>query len=355
MVALLLVGALAASACGRGSPPSPRASRPVGVAVGAEDQATLAGAGSTFAATMVDEWARLYRRSAPGVDIRYEAVGSGMGIRRLTSGGAEFAVTEVPMTAREQQAAGWQAVQVPLVGGAVGLAYNLPGIEGLRLSEETLARIYSGGVSRWDHPAVKRDNPGMNLPATAVTAVHRAEVSGTTLAFTRYLSTAGPEVWAPGEGASVDWPTGTEAEGSAGVLAAVTSTVGAIGYVVAGPARDARLQLAHVRNAAGAFRAPTSTALDAALLGATGFKENLTLTVPVRQQSSTAYPITAISHLVFPVGLPADKDTAARHFVSWVLSEGQRVTTRLGFVPLPLPLLVRTLEGLQNGGIQPRR
>lgn len=324
--------------------------------IGAGDRATLAGGGSTLAATMVEEWARLYRSHAPAVDVRYEAIGSGAGIRRLVEGASDFGVTEVPMTRGEERAAGWEgAVQVPVLGGGVAVAYNLPGVEGLRLAEDTLARIFSGAISRWDHPTIRRDNPGAQLPSIAVTPVHRSDVSGTTLAFTRYLSTAGRDVWAAGTGTSVEWPGGREAAGSAGVLGTIGATRGAIGYVAVGPARAARLQLAGVRNTAGEFVEPTASAIDSALIGAVGSEEDLTLTVPGRQESPTAYPITVISHLVFRPGLPPEKDAALRHFAAWILTEGQRSATRLGFTPLPLPLLVRTLEGVQNGGRKPSR
>jgi phosphate transport system substrate-binding protein len=323
---------------------------------GADDRAAFAGAGSTFAATMVDEWVRIYRTHAPGVDIRYDPIGSGAGIARLVSGRSDFAFSEVPMTVEEQRLAGWdQTVQVPVVGGAVAVVYNLPGVEGIRLSGDTLARIFSGAISRWDNAEIKRDNPGAQLPAIAVIPVHRAEASGTTLAFSRYLATAGRDVWAQGAGTSVVWPTGKEAVGTAGVVAAVGASRGAVGYAAAGPARTARLQLADLRNPAGAFLAPTAVAVDAALIAASGVEEDLTLTVPDRQESPTAYPITVISHLVFRVGLPSDKDAALRHFAEWILTEGQRSAARLGFAPLPLPLVVRTLEGVQNGGTKPSR
>ena len=348
------MAALAVTGCGGSR--SGGTERPVSNFIGAGDRATLAGGGSTFAATMVEEWARLYRGHAPGVDVRYEAIGSGAGIRRLVNRTLDFGVTEVPLTAEDERDAGWEgAVQVPVIGGGVAVVYNLPGVEGLRLSEGTLARIFSGVISRWDNPAIKRDNPGAQLPATTVIPVHRSEASGTTLAFTTYLATAGDDVWAAGAAASVEWPGGREAAGSAGVIAAVGAAQGTIGYVAAGLARAAQLQLAGVRNPAGAFVEPSAVAVDAALVGATGSKDHLVLTVPERQESPTAYPITMISHLVFRLGLPPDEDAALRHFGAWILSEGQRSATRLGFAPLPLPLLVRTLEGLQNGGMKPSR
>jgi phosphate transport system substrate-binding protein len=354
--ALLAVVAVLAGACSGGEPDQEAGARTVADAPGKNDRASLAGAGSTFAATMVEEWARLYRTPAPGVAIAYEPTGSVAGVRRVSTGAADFAVTEVPMSAEEQLAAGsGRAIQVPLAGGAVVVAYNLPGVEGLRLAEDTLARIFSGAVTRWDHPMVRRDNPDRLLPSTAVVAVHRSDASGTTQAFARYLATAGPAVWTAGTGASVDWPGGRDAVGSAGVVASVAGTAGAVGYVAAGPARAASLQLASLRNPAGSFVAPTPAAVDAALLGATGFADNLTLTVPPQRDVATAYPIAAISHLVFLEGLPAPKQDALRHFAEWVLMEGQRSTDRMGYAPLPLPLLVRTLEGVLGGGLQPRR
>jgi phosphate transport system substrate-binding protein len=356
LLVVLVTAALLATGCAGNGRRSAGAGAPVADLIGAGDRAVLAGGGSTLAASMVEEWATLYRQRAPGVDVRYDAIGSGAGVRHLIDRTADFAVSEAPMTAEEQRSAGWdEVVQVPVAGAAVAVAYNLPGVDDLHLSEDTLARIYSGAITRWDAAAIKRENPGAALPAMAVTTVHRSDSSGSTLAFTRYLLTAGHEVWTPGAGTSVDWPVGKEAAGTAGVVAAVGASRGAIGYVGAEPAHAARLQVATVRNAAGAFVAPTSVAVDTALLGATGFKENLTLTVPDRHESPTAYPVVAISHLVFPAGLAAEKDAALRHFAAWILTEGQRSTRRLGLAPLPLPLLVRTLEGLQNGGTKPSR
>lgn len=355
MLALVAIVAVVATGCGSGRPRS-FATGPVSESVGAGDRATLGGSGSTFAATMVDEWAGLYRRVAPDVTVRFQATGSGPGIRDQVEGTSDFAVSEAPMTTAEVRTAGWAgAVQVPVVGGAVAAVYHLPGIDDLHLSEDTLARIFAGTVTRWDHPAVKRDNPGVQLPSIAVVPVHRAEPSGTTLMFTRYLATAGRDVWAPGAGMSVDWPVGREAEGSSGVVATVGMTRGSIGYVGLGAAQAAGLQVASLRNPSGRFLPPTPVAVDTALLGASGFDADLTLDVPDRQASAAAYPITAISHLIFRVGVPPDKDAALRHFALWILTEGQRSATRLGFAPLPLPLLVRTLEGLQNGGTKPSR
>lgn len=323
---------------------------------GAGDRATVAGAGSTFATAMVDEWVRLYRTRAPAVGIRYEPIGSAAGIGRLVAGRSDFALSEVPLTAQEQQAAGWdEVVQVPVLGGAVAVVYNLPGVADVRLSEETLARIFSGGITRWDNAAIKRENPGVELPATPIATVHRSDAAGTTLAFTRYLATAGSDTWSATPAMSVTWPVGKDAAGSAGVLAAVGGTAGAIGYVSAGQAQGTSLQTALLRNASGSFVGPTALAVDTALIGASGVDEDLTLRVPARLASPMAYPIAAITHLIFPVNLPADKDAALRHFAEWILSEGQRSAARFGFAPLPLPLLVRTLEGLQNGGTKPSR
>ncbi|HUR23977.1 MAG TPA: phosphate ABC transporter substrate-binding protein PstS [Acidimicrobiales bacterium] len=344
---MLLAVAVLGAGCGGQAAPE----HVVSNEVGAGDRAVLRGAGSTFAAPMVEEWARRYRVGAPGVDIRYEASGSGAGLRLLPARTAEFALSELPVPEQEQRQG---AVQVPVLAGAVAVAYNLPGVAGLLLSEDTLARIYSGEIRRWDAAAIKRDNPSRQLPSTAVTAVHRTDSSGSTLAFTRYLATAG-EIWRPGSHDVLEWPTGAGAVGSAGMLTTLTETAGAIGYLAAGAALDARLQVANLRNGGGQFVAPTPVAVDAALNGAVGYAENLTLSLPATQESPTAYPIVVITHLVFLTGLAPPVDVALRRFAGWILSEGQRAAAGLGFSPLPLPLVVRTLEGLQGGGIQPRR
>lgn len=353
LLLVLLAVAVLGAGCGGGRPSDD--TRVVTAGAGAGDKAVLRGAGSTFADPMVEEWMRLYRSAAPGVDIRFDAVGSVAGLRRVMSRSADFAFAGMPLSAEEQRVGAPRGVvQIPVLAGAVAVAYNLPGVAGLRLSEDTLARMYNGEVRRWDAAPVKRDNPGRQLPSTAVTVVHRSDGSGTTLAFSRYLATA-QDVWRLGAHDSLDWPTGTGASGSAGVLEAVAGAAGAIGYLAPGPALEARLQVASLRNGAGQFVAPTQVAIDAAMNGAAGFAENLTLTVPAVQEAPTAYPVVVVTHLVFLVGLPPDLDQALRHFGAWVLTEGQRSAIRLGYSPLPLPFAVRTLEGLQGGGLTPRR
>ncbi len=309
-----------------------------GTVPGAADAAVISGAGATFPATLVQEWIKHYRNLAPGVTVNYQPIGSGAGIQQLTSRTVDFAGSDVPLKASEVEATGGPGavVQVPWTAGGVAVEYNLPGVEGLRLSPQTLAGIFAGRITRWDDPVVGADNPRVPLPSSGIQVVHRSDGSGTTQVFTDYLTAVAPDIWTfP---SSKDWPAGTAgtgAKGSDGVTAAVKQSVGAIGYAEPSFPKQAGLGIATVRNAAGRFLGPTAQAVSAALDSATVTPEG-TLRLNFTPVSPEAYPISSASYLMFYRSMSdAAKDTALRHFAAWALTDGQELAEGLDYAPLP--------------------
>lgn len=320
---------------------------------GALDRGVLVGSGSTAVAPILQDWIPEYKRSVAGITFQYRLVGSDTGIVDVTAGDTDYAISDVPITPREAApgtGAGHLA-QVPVIGFGVAIAYNLPGVQSLRLRPDTLAQIFMGLVSKWDDPAVKADNPTVALPSTAITVVHRADRSGTTGVLTRYLTQAASKTWLLGIGRQVPWPKGVGARGSDEAVATVQRTIGAVGYVAEPHAKRAGLQVALVANRSGKFLSPDSDAVAATLYAAIGNEVDLTLEVPLAE-APAGYPIAGFCYLIFQVGGPdRAKEAALARFAAWALMGGQASAERLGYAPVPLFLRIRTLSGLRAGGV----
>ena len=258
--ALLAVGL---AACGSSSSSSSTTST-------STTSATISGAGSTFAAPVYEQWAS----SLSPLKVNYQAVGSGAGITSLESKTVDFGASDPPLKAADEATLaknGSPAVEIPMFLGAITVSYNLPGVTtGLKLDGKTVADIYLGKVKTWNDAEIEALNPGITLPSTAITVVHRSDSSGTTDGFTGFLSDVDPE-WKSkvGEGKTVQWPTGTGAKGNAGVAAAVEQTAGAVGYVEQAYALEHKFTYASVKNKAGSFVAPTLASTSAAAEGVT--------------------------------------------------------------------------------------
>ena len=231
---------------------------------------TISGAGSTFAAPVYEQWAS----SHSGLTVNYQAVGSGAGITSLETKTVDFGASDPPLKPADEAAIaknGSPAVQIPMFLGAITVSYNLPGVQtGLKLDGKTIADIYLGKVKTWNDAEIKALNPGVTLPSTAITVIHRSDSSGTTAGFTGFLAAVDPEFKSKvGEGKDVQWPTGTGAKGNAGVAGAVQQTVGAVGYVEQAYALQHNFTYASVKNKAGQFVAPTLASTSAAAQGVT--------------------------------------------------------------------------------------
>jgi phosphate transport system substrate-binding protein len=314
--------------------------------VGAGDKGTLSGAGSTFVATIMQEWIKQYAATAPGVTLNYQGVGSGAGVQQLTSKTVDFAGSDGALKEAEQAATGGvgAVVQVPWIAGGIAVEYNLPTVKTLKLSPATIAGIFGGRITRWDDAAIKADNTDVSLPGTGIQVVHRADGSGTTQVFSEYLKATAPESWA--FGSSKDWPAGaagTGAKGSDGVTAAVKQAVGGIGYSEVSYPKQAGLGTALVKNTAGQFTSPTAHAVSAALAGAT-VNPDMTLKLNYGPDAPDAYGISTTTYLMFYKSSGnANRDTLIRHFASWVLTDGQKHAESLDYAPMPEPILSQAL------------
>ena len=339
-VAFLLV------ACG-GSAASPTGSTAAPVDIGSGN---LNGAGATFPEPFYTQAFYQYNQKNSGVSVNYQAIGSGGGIKQFTAGTVDFGASDVPMNAAELTAAGGESavVEVPTILGVVSIAYNLPGVDKLRLDGAALAGIFLGKVKTWDDPALKTLNPGVSLPGKPITVVHRSDGSGTSYQFTDYLSKVSSD-WksGPGVGKSVSWPTGIGASGNTAVAQAVKSTEDAIGYVELAYVIQTHMQQAYLKNQAGKF-------LQASIAGATAAASQNTSVSPTSfsitdQPGDAAYPIASFSWIFLRKSIADGARGRALLFLfKWVVTDGQAFGTPLDYAPLPPPVQSYALEQLKS-------
>ena len=299
----------------------------------------ITGAGATFPAPVYAKWGEA-AKAAIGVELNYQAIGSGGGQNQITNRTVDFGASDAPMEAAKLASA--NLVQIPMVMGAVVPIVNLPGIEAdkVKLTGDMLSDIYMGKITKWNDPKLVEMNRGIDMPNLAIAPVYRADGSGTSFVFTSYLSAASAE-WKDKVGAStsVKWPAGSGARGNDGIAATVKNTRGAIGYVENAYATQNKLTTTQLRNKAGSFVAPTMAAFGAAAssgdwAGAQNFAVNL-----IDQAGAQSWPIVSATFLL----LPKDPKDAARSanvvkFIDWAYTNGGPIATQLEYIPLPKPV-----------------
>jgi phosphate transport system substrate-binding protein len=343
--------ALGLAACGSSSSSSSSSSTSSGSAT------TISGAGSTFAAPVYEQWAS----SLAPLTVNYQAVGSGAGITSLESKTVDFGASDPPLKPADEEAIaknGSPAVQIPMFLGAITVSYNLPGVKtGLKLEGKTISDIYLGKIKTWNDPEIAALNPGVTLPSTAITVIHRSDSSGTTSGFTSFLAATDPEFKSKvGEGKDVQWPTGTGAKGNAGVAGAVQQTTGAVGYVEQAYALQHNFTYASVKNKSGSFVAPTLTSTSAAGEGVT-VPANLGIKV-INSPTASAYPITSQTFVVVNKDLckAGESEGIAKgvvKFIDYGLGQGQSILGQADYASLPASILAKSKEaaaGLQCNG-----
>ena len=314
---------------------------------------TISGAGSTFAQTIVQQWIKDYAAECPDATVNYQGVGSGAGIQQFTAGTVDFAGSDVAMKPEEQTAAEAKVgptLHIPWTAGGIAVEYNLDGVKDLKLTPEALAGIFAGKITKWDDDAIAADNKGVSLPSTAIQVIHRSDGSGTTAAFTAYLTAAAPTQWTFGSGKEVPWPTGQGAKGSDGVTAAVKQTAGAVGYAEVSFAKGGSLGIAKIKNASGAFVGPEGEAVADALDSAE-VPDDLKVEVNYKPTSAKAYPISTTSFVIVPAK-PADtaKGKLLKSFVSYAVGKGQESADSLYYAPLPSSLATKALTVAETIG-----
>jgi phosphate transport system substrate-binding protein len=346
--------ALGLAACGSSSSNTSSSSSSTG-----SSSATISGAGSTFAAPVYEQWAS----AQSGLTVNYQAVGSGAGLTSLEAKTVDFGASDPPLKPADEATIaknGSPAVQIPMFLGAITVSYNLPGVaSGLKLDGKTIANIFLGKITTWNAPEIAALNPGVKLPSTAITVIHRSDSSGTTSGFTSYLSEVDPE-WKSkvGEGKTVQWPTGTGGKGNAGVAGAVQQTTGAVGYVEQAYALEHDFTYASVKNKAGNYVAPSLASTSASGEGVT-VPANLGIKV-INSPAPGAYPITSQTFIVVnkdlcKAGIPGGEAAAKGvvKFLSYGLGEGQSILAKADYAALPSAILAKSKEaaaGLQCNG-----
>ena len=309
--------------------------------------AEITGAGSSFVAPIVTKWASVYKGQS-GNSLNYASIGSGGGIAQIKAKTIMFGATDKPLTSKELAAAG--LTQFPVVIGGIVPVVNIQGVKPgqLVLDGETLANIFLGKIARWDDAAIKKLNPGVNLPGQAIAVVHRSDGSGTSFIFTTFLSRVNAD-WKANVGAatSVDWPVGIGAKGNEGVAGNVAQTAGSIGYVEYAYAKQNHLTYVKMLNKAGKVVSPTVDAFRAAAAGAdwNGAAGNGFFIILVDQPGDASWPITATTYILV-YKQPQDPAATAEvlKFFKWSYEKGDDLALGLDYVPLP-DVAVKAIEG----------
>jgi phosphate transport system substrate-binding protein len=306
-----------------------------GISVDAQAQ-QITGAGSSFAAPIYSKWGEA-ASSATGIQLNYQAVGSGAGINQINNRTVDFGASDMPVKA--DQLAEHKLMQFPTVIGGVDIIVNLPGIKPneLKLTGPILADIYLGNITKWNDKAIAELNPQLKLPRTAIAPVHRADGSGTTFVFTDYLSTQSSD-WKSQVGAStsVSWPVGAGAKGSDGVAGTVRQIPGGLGYDESSYAEQNHLTTAMMRNADGKFVAPTMAAFEAAAASADWTKvQNFAIDLN-DQPGAESWPIESATFVLLPTDPKDEKQSiAVKKFFDWGFSHGSDIAKELLYIPLP--------------------
>lgn len=339
---LILVGTLLSVACGRS---------------GSESRVALTGAGATFPYPVYSKWFDAFYRSS-GIQVNYQSLGSGAGVKQFVEGTVDFGATDAPMTDEEIASVDGAVLHIPTMLGADAVTWNLPslGLTQLRFDAAALADIFLGEITKWNDPRLVALNPGVQLPPIDLLVVHRSDGSGTTYIWTDYLSTVS-ETWKTtvGRGKSVNWPVGLGAKGNEGVTQQISQIVGAIGYVELIYATANGLPVGAIKNKSGNFVAPTLESVTAAAAGVslpvdTDFRVSV-----VDAAGADAYPVASFTWLLInPDGTDAAKARAIKRFLTWMTSEeAAAMAAALHYSPLPpsvLDLVKARLETLRGAG-----
>jgi phosphate transport system substrate-binding protein len=300
-------------------------------------QTKLNGAGATFPYPIYSKWFNQYHQQHPDIEINYQSIGSGGGIRQVTAGTVDFGASDGPMTDQQLADAKFKILHLPTVLGAVVPAYNIPGFKGeLKFTPDVIAGIYLGKITSWNDPAIVKANPGVSLPGQAIVVVHRSDGSGTTYIFSDYLSKVSSE-WmnSVGKGTSVKWPVGLGAKGNEGVAGMVRQMDGAFGYIELIYALQNNITFGSVKNASGAFIKASLESTTAAAASVKTMPADFRVSI-TNAPGKDAYPIASFTWLLIPADWKdKGKQKVIVDFLTWMLEQGQTMTADLNYAPLP--------------------
>ncbi len=349
--------ALSLAACGGGSTTSsspspgdtaasPGASPVAATGTAANTKLALASdvaitaAGASFPAPLYQRWFQDFNKINPKVQINYQSVGSGAGVEQFTKGTVDFGASDTGMTDEEiaKVPADKGVLLLPMTAGSIVIAYNLPDVPELKLPRDVYTEIFLGKITKWNDPKIAAANPGVTLPDQNITVVHRSDGSGTTAVFTKHLSAISPD-WktAVGDGKTVQWPkTGTflGAKGNEGITSQILQAAGSIGYIEYGYAKNNNVKFASLQNKAGTFVVPSDESASAAL-ATVPLPEDLRAFIE-DPEGATSYPIVTYTWMLVPKKVAdPNKAKVIEAMVEYGLTEGQKVSAELGYVPLP--------------------
>ena len=305
---------------------------------GAASAQKITAAGATFPYPIYNKWFGEYAQAHPGIEINYQSIGSGGGIKQVSEGTVDFGASYGPMSDQQLADAKVKVMHIPTVLGAVVPIYNIPGVSKmLNFSGDEIADIYLGKITKWNDARLEKDNPGANLPDKAILPVYRSDGSGTTYIFTDYLSKISPD-WANrvGKNTSVKWPAGIGAKGNENVAGMVRQTPGAFGYVELIYALQNKMAYVAVKNAAGKFLQGSPDGVTAAAAAAAktmpaDYRVSIT-----NAPGATSYPISSFTWLLIPKQFAdSAKGAAVKGFLTWMLEHGDSEATSMGYAPLP--------------------
>jgi phosphate transport system substrate-binding protein len=310
---------------------------------------TINAAGATFPAPIYQKWFENFHKAHPDIQINYQALGSGAGIRQLTEGTVDFGASDMPMTDDQlSKVTKYKVLHFPTVLGGIVPTYNVPSATSLNFSGATLAGIYLGTVKKWNDPALKKDNPSVNLPNEDITVVHRSDGSGTSFVFSDYLAKVSPE-WKSkvGVNASVNWPVGLGGKGNEGVAGLVKQTPFSIGYVELIYAVQNKMEYGSMKNAAGNFvKADFNSVSDAAAGAALDMPADFRVSIN-NAPGKNAYPISTFTWLLIPdkIGDAAKKKSIV-DFLQFMMTTGQADAQGLSYAPLPKAIVAKEQKQL---------
>jgi phosphate transport system substrate-binding protein len=321
----------------------------------AEGTLSINGAGATFPYPMYSKWFDEYHKKDANLQINYQSIGSGGGIKQVTEGTVDFGASDGPMNDEQlkafQDKHGFAILHFPTVMGADVPTYNIPGVSAeLNFTPEALAGVFLGKITKWNDPAIAGANKGVNLPGNDIVVVHRSDGSGTTYIWTDYLAKVSDE-WKNkvGKGTSVNWPVGLGGKGNEGVAGLVKQTPNAFGYVELIYAVQNKMPYGKVKNSSGAFIKADLAGVTAAAAGAAkdmpdDFRVSIT-----NAPGKTAYPISSFTWLLIPAKFSdSSKRDAMKGFIKWMLTEGQNQTEALSYAKLPKEVVSKEMKSLNS-------
>ncbi len=349
----VLVMAISLSACGETSSTNPTTSGSPGQTTSTTTSSAsklnlggnveLVGAGASFPAPLYQTWFADLNKKYPNLKVNYQSVGSGAGVEQFTKGTVDFGASDVAMKDEEIQKipADKGVLLLPVTAGSIVLAYNLPDVPELKLPRAVYTDILLGKIKSWDDPAIAKANPGAKLPKEEIKVIYRADGSGTTGVFTKHLSAISPE-WKTkvGDGKSVKWPVGVGAKGNEGVTAQIQQTPGSIGYVEYGYAKQSKLKFASLENKAKQFVSASEESA-AKTLASVPLPENLRAFIS-DPEGADSYPIVTYTWiLAYKKYADANKAKAVEATIEYALTDGQKIASELGYVPLPANVIAK--------------